>query len=287
MLWLQFLAGSYLNCRGDLQQVLVTQPSFSWAQWSVGGTYSLHYSEWRASSLLFKTCWAQCRDTFLTLRSCLKSSYESFRIAAIDDAGLTLKQSTHDIQEGANDEPNMVRQEYEDLEILLAGREAETTSKAKAGACALVPGQGLQTPHSSNSTPICSFCSRDHYLLRCPDFIVLDVRLRFNHVCERKLRFHCLLAGHQARDCKFWPDLLWGFEGCQHKHYRLVHNHLETGLCSIEIWWVNLRMMRLEVQNQKSLLTILLAADSHGLRHSTGGWIHFNPDCDGGNLLWK
>jgi len=99
--------------------------------------------------------------------------------------------------------------------------------------------------------------------------------------------FHCLLAGHQARDCKFWPDLLWGFEGCQHKHYRLVHNHLETGLCSIEIWWVNLRMMRLEVQNQKSLLTILLAADSHGLRHSTGGWIHFNPDCDGGNLLWK
>ena len=126
-------------------------------------------------------------DTFLTLRNCRKSSYESFRIAAIDDAGLTLKQSTHDIQEGANDEPNMVRQEYEDLEILLAGREAETTSKAKAGSCALVPGQGLQTPHSSNSTPICSFCSRDHYLLRCPDYIVLDVRLGFNHVCERKL----------------------------------------------------------------------------------------------------
>ena len=45
----------------------------------------------------------KCRDTFLTLRNCLKSSYESFHIAAIDDAGLTLKQSTHDIQEGAND----------------------------------------------------------------------------------------------------------------------------------------------------------------------------------------
>ena len=208
------------------------------------------------------------RDTFLTLRDYLKSRYESFRLAAIADAGLTLKQSTHNIQEGANDEPNMVRQDSEDLEILLAGREAETTSKVKGGACALPPGQGLQTPRSSSSTPVCSFCSRDHYLWRCPDFTVLDVKLRFNHVREKKLCFHCLLAGHCARDCKFRPDLLCGLEGCKRKHHRLVHNHVETGLCSIEIFMSQLddnEVRDCAVQVQKSLLTMSLAADGHGV----------------------
>ena len=208
------------------------------------------------------------RDTFLTLRDYLKSRYESFRLAAIADAGLTLKQSTHNIQEGANDEPNMVRQDSEDLEILLAGREAETTSKVKGGACALPPGQGLQTPRYSSSTPVCSFCSRDHYLWRCPDFTVLDVKLRFNHVREKKLCFHCLLAGHCARDCKFRPDLLCGLEGCKRKHHRLVHNHVETGLCSIEIFMSQLddnEVRDCAVQVQKSLLTMSLAADGHGV----------------------
>ena len=35
------------------------------------------------------------RDTFLTLRDYLRSRYESFRLAAIADAGLSLKQSSH------------------------------------------------------------------------------------------------------------------------------------------------------------------------------------------------
>ena len=211
------------------------------------------------------------RDTFLTLRDYLRSRYESFRLAAIADVGLSLKQSTHRIQEEVLPEVKGDQSMAcfpEDLEILLAGREAEMVSKAKERANALPISQGLPTTRAAGSGPSCSFCSKDHFVWRCPDFALLDVKLRFAHVREKRLCFHCLLGGHRAKDCKFRPDLLCGVEGCKRKHHRLVHNHLETGLCSIEIFISQLGEDEIRdsaVQVQKSLLSMSLVADGAGV----------------------
>ena len=172
------------------------------------------------------------RDTFLTLRDYLRSRYESFRLAAIADAGLSLKQSSH-ILEG-----NVLTtdQNDEDSEVLLASREAEAISKSRTGENSLAQRTENNIPTVSRKSPTCSFCSKDHYIWRCPEFTLADVKLRYTHVRDKRLCFHCLLPGHRIRDCKFRPDLVCGMEGCKKKHHRLVHNHTETGLCAIEIF---------------------------------------------------
>jgi len=204
------------------------------------------------------------RDTFLTIRDYLRARYESFRLAQIADSGLSLRQSSHNVLEGAswNEGTNFDQnQEAEDFEILLAGREVEEAKRVDARVN--TPGQKNENSAAPTSrTPICSFCSKDHYIWRCPDFTMIDVKLRYAHVREKRLCFHCLLPGHRIRDCKFRPEAVCGLEGCKRKHHRLVHNHSETGLCTIEVFMRQLEEEELtKVQVQDSLVALALTSD--------------------------
>lgn len=208
------------------------------------------------------------RDTFLTLRDYLRSRYESFRLAAIADAGMPLKQSTHHAEEDWEQEKaRFYQDDPSGTEALFAGSEVKMTAKAQEGAHALTQSQGSSNAQHSSYNPLCSFCSKNHYIWKCPDFAVLDVKLRFEHVKEKKLCFHCLLGGHRARGCKFRPDLQCGLEGCRRKHHRLVHNHAETGLCTIEIFMLQNETEEDDPEGQieKSLLSMSLASEGRGV----------------------
>jgi hypothetical protein len=197
----------------------------------------------------------QRRDTFLTLRDFLRARYESLRLAAISDVG-TVKHVTN-IQDDCDQDTDfsvIERQRAEDDEVLLASSEAADAGKTGAGAKALSPGTNVpvrsldsSAPKQSNETGLvkytCSYCAKDHPIWRCTDFKMLAVRLRYEHVREKRLCFHCLLPGHRIRDCKFRPDLVCGREGCKRKHHYLVHNHSDTGLCSIEAFLADMELI--------------------------------------------
>jgi len=218
----------------------------------------------------------QRRDTFLTLRDFLRSRYESLRLAAIADVGMPLKQTTQTVQEDLDSRQfswSKAQQDAEDLEVLLASREAVEPARAEAGVKTPSPGANAPGQNSvSQATKlteiglvnhVCSYCSRDHPIWRCMDFKMLDVRLRYEHVREKKLCFHCLLPDHRIRDCKFHPDLVCGREGCKRKHHRLVHNYSETGLCSIEVFLSEVdpnSEVNVDVQVQNSLTALSFAA---------------------------
>ena len=220
------------------------------------------------------------RDTFLTVRDYLKSRYESFRLAAIADVGLSLKQSTHNVQEEKFTEPSHAFHadvEPEDQEIAWASLEAEAAGRA--GVKTLAGGRGgvgssnSATPDqrttrpsgAANSLPTCSYCSKTHYLWRCQDFALLEVKTRYAHVREKRLCFHCLLPGHNIKSCKYRPDFVCGLEGCKRKHHRLVHNYQETGLCSIEIFLQQMEDQESQdvaVEVQRSFVNLTLTTDN-------------------------
>ena len=213
----------------------------------------------------------QRRDTFLTLRDFLNSRYESLRLAAIANAGLSLRHSTNSVEEDLGvglRSAERSQQDAEDREILLASRESEAFAKARE--LSKTTAQSIEnrsSPPSRESGAVnyaCSFCSKDHPIWRCADFKMLDVRLRYEHVREKKLCFHCLLPNHRVKDCKYRPDLVCGLEGCKRKHHRLVHNYTDTGLCTIEVFLcetAQVGQVDVECQRQDSLSVHALATN--------------------------
>ncbi len=198
----------------------------------------------------------QRSDTFLTLRDFLRARYESLRLAAISDVGGTVKHVTNNIQEDRDQDTDfsvMDQQRTEDREVLLASSEAADAGKTSVGVKTSSLGTNVAARSLDSSVPkpsketglvnyVCSYCAKEHPIWRCTDFKMLAVRLRYEHVREKKLCFHCLLPGHRIRDCKYRPDLVCGREGCKRKHHYLVHNHSETGLCSIEAFLADMEL---------------------------------------------
>jgi len=219
-------------------------------------------------------------DTFLTVRDYLKSRYESFRLAAIADVGLSLKQSSHNIQEEQFVERSSGypgRDEEEEQEIAWASQGADASTKAGvkplAGSQGGVGSSNSATPDSrtarpsgaTKSPPVCSFCSKAHYVWWCPDFQQTEVKNRYTHVREKRLCFHCLLPGHSVKTCTFRPEAVCGVQGCKRKHHRLVHNFQELGLCSIEIFLEqgeDHESQDVPVEVQRSFVNLTLTADN-------------------------
>jgi hypothetical protein len=122
------------------------------------------------------------------------------------------------------------QQDAEDQEILLASRESKAIAKARELSKTTMQSlENCSSPPCRESGAVnyaYSFCSKDHPIWRCADFKMLDVRLRYEHVREKKLCFHCLLPNHRVKDCKYRPDLVCGLEGCKQNI---------TGLCTITL----------------------------------------------------
>ena len=70
----------------------------------------------------------------------------------------------------------------------------------------------------------CSLCKSDHMLYMCPDFKILSVRDKYEHIKGSRSCIHCLNEGHLMKDCTFHPTRQCGIDGCDRLHHRQLHN---------------------------------------------------------------
>ena len=80
----------------------------------------------------------------------------------------------------------------------------------------------------------CPHCDGPHALWKCDEFKILDIKVRYNIVKNKKLCFHCLSSGHGAKNCTFNKDKKCGIEGCNKYHNRLLHRPKDVSLVTIE-----------------------------------------------------
>ncbi|XP_024889602.1 uncharacterized protein LOC112465996 [Temnothorax curvispinosus] len=115
---------------------------------------------------------------------------------------------------------------YEQLTTFLAGYctvlaavsdASPQSNKSKA------QNQSSKRPASTTSlvaqNAACPKCGEQHLLARCPDFLKLSTKDRYNFAREKGLCLNCLRAGHNLTNC---PSS-WTCRSCQAKHHTLLH----------------------------------------------------------------
>jgi hypothetical protein len=114
---------------------------------------------------------------------------------------------------------------------------AQVGSKAPLRETKVEP-QKKVTSDVSKEKEKCSFCEADHRLWQCDKFKMLELTNKYTHIKNNRLCYHCLGAGHRARECKFFTDRKCGLQRCDKYHHRLLHNFQEGDktLLSVEMF---------------------------------------------------
>ena len=115
----------------------------------------------------------------------------------------------------------------------------ETTNGQNSSSARIEPSNlgGQRNSPKEDSKPgfKCPVCQADHRLWQCDDFKLKSLKDKYAHVRENKLCYHCIGAGHQAKDCSFYPDRKCGLQGCDKYHHRVLHNFQEGGKAHVTI----------------------------------------------------
>lgn len=80
------------------------------------------------------------------------------------------------------------------------------------------------TSLSENPSNICTYCSGDHRLFKCNQFLNLAVKKRFNFVKAKNLCINCFSSAHLVNSCKSTNKC----RKCSRHHHTFLHFEGET-----------------------------------------------------------
>lgn len=75
-----------------------------------------------------------------------------------------------------------------------------------------------------NTQPSCTYCTGEHYIFNCKDFVKQPVEQRKEFVQKSRLCFNCLKPNHNVYRCKHTTSC----RVCRRKHHSLLHQVKET-----------------------------------------------------------
>ena len=68
---------------------------------------------------------------------------------------------------------------------------------------------------------ICHYCSQEHHISKCKDFIKKELNEKKDHLSKIKACLNCLNQGHRTDDCRFEKHCK--LSSCKGKHHYLLH----------------------------------------------------------------
>ncbi|XP_071581533.1 uncharacterized protein [Temnothorax nylanderi] len=130
-----------------------------------------------------------------------------------------------------------LREKFEAAHMTVESPRYDQLTEFLAGYCTVLASASNSSAQSSKSQPqlskkaastttslvvqnaACPKCAEQHLLTKCPVFLQLSVRERYNFAREQGLCLNCLRAGHNLRNC----SSTFTCRSCQAKHHSLLH----------------------------------------------------------------